>query len=100
MQAYDHNRKRLQAEKFSISKTPESETKEKIKFKVSLQENQQGFKKSVKKLTVGLNSPRKKEILLEYFKKCGIKVECESKSECKTDNTISILQLKAFKLQN
>ena len=70
---------------------------------MSLQQNEKGFKKSVKKLfTIVLNSPQKKEFMFDYFEKCGIKVECEegAKDEFKSDQSVSILQLKAFKLQN
>ena len=110
VQEYDCNRKRLQAEQAnsnSSKTTPsEKERKQKIKCKLNLQQNEKGFKTSVKKLfTLGLNSPKKKEFLFDYFEKHGIKVECEGgvKSELKSDNSdksVSILQLKAFKLQN
>ena len=40
--------------------------------------------------------------MFDYFRKCGIKVDCEAEpnSECKSDKTVSVLQLKAFKLQH
>ena len=82
---------------------PVTDRKQKIKCKVSLQQNEKGFKKSVKKLfTIGLNSPKKKEFMFDYFEKRGIKVECEegAKDGFKSDQSVSILQLKAFKLQN
>ena len=106
VQEYDRNRKRLQADQWnSISNTTpsEKERNKKIKCKVSLQQNEKGYKTSVKKIfTVGLNSPKKKEFMFDYFEKCGIKVDCEgcAKSEFKSDESVSILQLKTFKLQN
>ena len=105
VQQYDRNRKRLQSQQTREDATPSvSERKQKIKCKVSIQHNENGFKKSVKKLfTVGLKSPKKKEFLLQYCEEHGMKVECggvKSESECKSDKTVYILQLKAFNLQN
>ena len=80
-----------------------SVSEKKRKAKVTIEENENGFKKSVKKLfTVGLNSPKKKKFMLDYFEKCGIKVESDEgeKKEFKSAKSVSILQLKAFKLQN
>ena len=40
--------------------------------------------------------------MFDYFEKCGIKVDCKgcAKGEFISDKSVSILQLKAFKLQN
>ena len=101
VQEYDHNRKRVHEEQNKTAS--ECARKREKNCKVSLVGNENGFKKSVKKLiTVGLNSPKKKEFLLDYFEKRGMKVasDGEEAEKCKSDKTVSILQLKAFKLQN
>ena len=101
-QEYNCNRKRKQAQQYTCNQMP-SVSEKKWKAKVTIEENENGFKKSVKKLfTVGLNSPKKKEFMLDYFEKRGIKVESDEgeKKEFKSAKSVSILQLKAFKLQN
>ena len=71
VQEYNCNRKRQQTEQSKNTTTPPvTDRKQKIKCKVSLQQNEKGFKKSVKKLfTIGLNSPKKKEFMFDYFEK-------------------------------
>ena len=105
VQEYDRNQKRQQAQQTlqSTSKGTPSESEKKRKFKVSIEQHDHGFKKSVKKLfTVGLNSPRKRDFLFDYFEQHGIKLGSDdvSKKDSKFDKNVSILQLKAFKLQN
>ena len=65
----------------------------------------QAFKSCAEKLlTVGLESPSKKEFLCNYLSVKGVKVESNVKKEPnKTDTEkkrFSVLQLKAFRLQN
>ena len=102
VQEYNHNRKREQAQQSACNKTP-SVSEKKQKVKVTIQQNETGFKKSVKKLfTIGLNSPKERGFMFDYFEKRGMKLESEEdvKNEFKSDKSVSILQLKAFKLQN
>ena len=84
VQEYDCNWKQQQAEQSKSTTTPPvTDRKQKIKCKVNLQQNEKGFKKSVKKLfTIGLNSPKKKDFMFDYFEKRGIKIKCE---ECAKD---------------
>ena len=74
VQEYDRNQKRLQSQQTRQDTTLSvSERKQKIKCKVSIQQNENGFKKSVKKLfTVGLKSPKKKEFRIQYCEEHGI----------------------------
>ena len=72
VQEYDHNCKRQQAQKSTPSPAACGSRQ---MCKVSLQQNENGFKKSIKKLfTIGLNSPKKREFMFDYFGKHGIKV--------------------------
>ena len=105
VQVYDYNWKRQQAQQTlqSTSKRTPSESEKKWKFKVSIEQHDHGFKKSVKKLfAVGLNLPKKRDFLFDYFEQRGIKLGSGnvSKKDSKFDKNVSILQLKAFKLQN
>ena len=80
------------------------------KCKVLKVDSINGFKTGVKKLfTVAINSPKKQQFLMEYCERQGNKIKCEQNNqEVLSDDSykgeksksISVLQLKAFKLQN
>ena len=80
------------------------------KCKVIKVDSKNGFKTGVKKLfTVAINSPKKQQFLLEYCEKKGHQIKCEQNNsklhspesdKCDKSKSISVLQLKAFKLQN
>ena len=77
VQEYNCNWKRQQAQQSTCHKML-SVSEKKQKAKVTMEQNENGFKKSVKTLfTVGLNSPKKKEFMFDYFEKHRIKVESE-----------------------
>ena len=84
VQEYDHNQKRQQAQQTlqSTSKGTPSESEKKWKFKVSIEQHDHGFKKSVKKLfTVSLNSPKKRDFLFDYFEQRRIKLGSDDVSK-------------------
>ena len=81
--------------------------KQRLECTVVKEEINNGFKSSVKKIfKIGLNSPRKREILFDYCKKRGMKLECQDFKNRSPDTSpsvtksVSVLQLKAFKMQN
>ena len=68
VQEYGHNQKRQQAQQSTCSQT-QSVSEKKQQAKVTIEQNENDFKKSVKKLfTVGLNSPKKKNLCLIILK--------------------------------
>ena len=115
VQEYDRNRKRVHAEEFKFCQQEENtkanERKKQHRFnsKVIKEETNNGFTNKVKTVfKTGLNSPRKREILFKYCEDRGYKLECpELESNCESGGTppsvtksVSLLQLKAFKLQH
>ena len=117
VQEYDRSRKRVKAEKLKLCQQEENAKanarvkKHRFNCKVVKEESSNGFTNKVKKVfKIGLNSPTKRDILFKYCESRGLKiVSPDIKSECQSatpvsspsvTKSVSLLQLKAFKLQH